>query len=526
LVASIFFDFKIRISRVIGYIAFQPNLLSKKMGLKSTIGYFLALQRAKQIHKTGKQAIAKQEKWLLHLVKAAEQTEFGKAHQFSEIRDLASFQARVPVRNYEDFLPYLEKIFAGEKNILWPGKPAYLAKTSGTTAGAKYIPISVQSMPFHIQGARDALALYIAETRNPAFLDGKMMFLSGSPALSANKAGIPVGRLSGIAHHYVPKYLLKNRLPNFATNCIEDWENKITQIVAETQNSDLRLISGIPPWVQMYFEKIVETTGKKPSELWPNLQVFFHGGVDYSPYQSIFLETLGKKVDVVEVYPASEGFIAVQDSLVQEGLLLLIDSGIFYEFIPLEEYGKADFRRLTLKDVRMGQHYAILLTTNAGLWAYEIGDTVRFTSLNPYRIKVSGRVKHFISAFGEHVIEEEVSLAMEKAIAQSGAQINEFTVAPRIGKDISYHEWFIEFTRPPQDLNQFAELLDAELCKQNVYYNDLRKAGVLQTAQIRLLQRHACREYMKSIGKLGGQNKFPHLSNHRNIAEGLSPYLI
>jgi hypothetical protein len=496
------------------------------MGLKSRIGCFLALQRTKQIYKTSQQAIAKQEKWLLRLVRAAEQTEFGKAHQFSEIRDVASFQARVPVRNYEDFLPYLEKVFVGEKNILWPGKPIYLAQTSGTTAGAKYIPISAQSMPFHIQGARDALALYIAETRKPEFLDGKMMFLSGSPALKVNEAGIPVGRLSGIAHHYVPKYLLKNRLPSFETNCIEDWEKKIAQIVAETQDSDLRLISGIPPWVQMYFEKIIETTGKKPSELWPNLQVFFHGGVDYSPYQRMFFETLGKKVDVVEVYPASEGFIAVQDSLQEEGLLLLVDSGIFYEFIPLEEYGKDGFRRFTLKDVRMGQNYAILLTTNAGLWAYEIGDTVRFTSLNPYRIKVSGRIKHFISAFGEHVIEEEVNLAMEKAVAQSQAQINEFTVAPYIAKDSSYHEWFIEFTRPPQDLDQFAELLDAALCKQNPYYNDLRKAGVLQRAQVHLLQRHACREYMKSIGKLGGQNKFPRLSNQRNIAEALSPYII
>ncbi|MCS6905095.1 MAG: GH3 auxin-responsive promoter family protein [Bacteroidia bacterium] len=495
------------------------------MGLKSTIGYFLAIRRARQIQKISKQAIERQQRCLFRLLKAAENTEFGKEHQFSKIRSIEDFQNRVPIRNYEAFLPYLEKVFAGQKDILWPGKPIYLAKTSGTTAGTKWIPISSHSMPFHIQGARDALALYIAETKKPQFLEGKMMFLSGSPALVPNEAGILVGRLSGIAHHYVPKYLLQNRLPTFAINCIEDWEEKISKIIEESYKVDLRLISGIPPWVQMFFEKAFEYTGKKPSELWPNLQVFFHGGVDYSPYRSIFLETLGKNVDVVEVYPASEGFIAVQDSLYAEGLLLLVEGGIFYEFVPLEEYDKPNPARLTLKDVRLGQQYAIILTTNAGLWAYEIGDTIRFTSLNPYRIKVTGRIKHFISAFGEHVIEEEVNQAIQKAASQTGAQINEFTVAPNIGKELCYHEWFIEFVISPQNLEVFTQLLDAALREQNIYYNDLRKANVLQMPRVQILQLNACRNYMKSIGKLGGQNKFPHLSNQRNIAQALLPYL-
>ena len=416
------------------------------------------------------------------------------------------------------------RAFEGERDVLWPGQPTYFAKTSGTTSGTKYIPLTDVSMKNQVKGARDAILFYIHETGNAQFVDGKMIFLTGSPALTKNAAGLNVGRLSGISMHYVPNYLQRNKTPSWETNCIEDWEEKVTAIVEETKDQDLRLLSGIPPWVQMYIEKMEEVTGKGPLEIWPNLQVFFQGGVDYRPYEEIFRKSLGD-IDVVEVYPASEGFIAVQSSLKDNGLLLMLDYGIFYEFIPLSEYGKPDAPRLPLWEVQKDVDYALILSSNAGLWAYDIGDTVRFTSTAPYKLRVSGRVKHFISAFGEHVIQQEVNTAMIEACKQTGAEVQEFTVAPQISGEQSYHEWFVEFATPPEDLAHFSVQLDAALQRQNTYYADLREGKMLLQAKVNVLQQAACREYMKSIGKLGGQNKFPRLGNDRKIASFLEDYI-
>ncbi|MDX2247836.1 MAG: GH3 auxin-responsive promoter family protein [Bacteroidia bacterium] len=497
------------------------------MGIKSFVGITWARYRARQIEHTKFRAAEIQTKTFHNLLKRAENTVFGKNHHFHLLRNYTDFQQAVPIRDYELSRPWLDRIYHGESDITWPGRPLYLAKTSGTTSGTKYIPITRESIRNQIGGARDTLLMYMAETGKADFLNGKMMFLSGSPEIEKNDYGIRTGRLSGIVNHFVPGYLQKNRVPDYPTNIIEDWETKVKTIVSQIKKQDLRLISGIPPWVQMLFEELENQTGKQPLDVWPNLSLFVQGGVDFQPYQPIFDRYFQGKVDITELYPASEGFFAIQDTQKDNGLLLMPDYGVFYEFIPLEEYGSPHARRLTLEEVEIDKQYALIISTNSGLWAYDIGDTVKFTSVNPWKIRVSGRVKHFISAFGEHVISEEVNAAIMEATQATGAEFQEFTVAPLLSpqKGESAHEWLIEFVHPPDNFERFINVLDQSLRKKNVYYNDLREGNILRLAQVKKLKVHACREYMKSIGKLGGQNKFPRLSNNRNIADVLYTFL-
>ena len=464
-----------------------------------------------------------QQKVFDELIKNARNTKFGKDHDFQDIKTYADFVEKVPVRDYEELKSYVDLMVAGEANVLWPGKPLYYAKTSGTTSGAKYIPLTKESMPTHINAARNAILCYIADTGKSGFVDGKMIFLQGSPELD-EKNGVKLGRLSGIVAHYVPGYLQKNRMPSWETNCIEDWETKVDAIVDETLKEDMSVISGIPSWVQMYFERLIDRTGNKVGEIFPNFELFIYGGVNYEPYRTKFESLIGRKVDSIELYPASEGFFAFQDKQDVKGMLLQLDSGIFYEFIKVEDFYLANPQRLLLKDVEEGENYVMIISSSAGLWAYNIGDTVQFTSLEPYRVIVSGRIKHFISAFGEHVIAKEVEQAMKEAVAETGAEISEFTVAPQInpeGEQLPYHEWFIEFEREPEDLNRFAGIIDKAMQEQNSYYLDLIEGHILQRLKIAVVPRNGFQEYMKSIGKLGGQNKLPRLSNDRNIADKL-----
>lgn len=454
------------------------------------------------------------------LIKKAKDTQFGKDHQFDKINSYEDFFSNVPVRDYEALKPYVDKVVAGNNNVLWPGKPLYFAKTSGTTSGAKYIPLTKESMPFHIQAARDAILSYIYETGKTDFVDGKMIFLQGSPELT-EKNGIKLGRLSGIVAHFVPKYLQKNRLPSWKTNCIDDWETKVDVIVEETYNENMTVISGIPSWVQMYFEKLKEKAQKPVGELFKNFNLFIYGGVNYEPYRAKFENLIGRKVDSIELFPASEGFFAYQDSQKEKGMLLLLNSGIFYEFIKADEFFTEQPKRLTIKDVEIGVNYVMIISTNAGLWAYNIGDTIAFTSTKPYRVIVTGRIKHYISAFGEHVIGKEVEEALRIATEGTTIRVNEFTVAPQINpKDgLPYHEWLIEFENEPEDMENFALKIDEAMRKQNVYYDDLITGHVLRTAVITKIAKNGFQEYMKSIGKLGGQNKLPRLSNDRKIAD-------
>lgn len=498
------------------------------MGIKKNIAGLYARIVANNIKKWSTHPVITQQRIFQSIIQKATYTQFGKDHHFNEIKSIRDFQQAVPIRDYEGIKPYIDRIMQGEENVLWPGKPLYLTKTSGTTSGTKYIPISHDSISNHIHSARNALLCYIAETRKTDFVEKKMIFLQGSPKLSSI-AGIPTGRLSGIVAHHVPSYLQKNRMPSFATNCIEDWEKKVDAIVEETVREDMGLISGIPPWVQMYFEKLIQKTGKKTiREIFPNFSLFVYGGVNFDPYRAKFDQLIGEKIDSIETYPASEGFIAFQNSQKDPGLLLILNKGIFFEFIPAEEYFSPSPPRYTIENVELNKNYALILTTNAGLFAYSIGDTVKFVSKNPYKIIVTGRIKHFISAFGEHVIAEEVEDSLKTAMQQMPCIVTEFHVAPQVNppEGLPYHEWFIEFDLPPSDLEKFAELIDAALQKKNVYYKDLRTGNMLKTLVITSVRKNTFADYMKSIGKLGGQNKLPRLANERKIAYDLEKYKI
>ena len=458
------------------------------------------------------------------LVSEASHTLFGKDHKFSQIFDYQEFKDSVKVQDYENLKPYIEKVVAGEPDILWKNKPLYFAKTSGTASGVKYIPISKESIGFHINGARDALLSYVHETGKAKFLDKNLMFLSGSPEME-KKNGIFTGRLSGIVNHHVPTYLRSNQMPSYETNCIDDWETKLEKIIDETIDKPMSLISGIPPWVQMYFDRIQARTGKKIKDVFPEFSLFVYGGVNFEPYRAKLYESIGCKIDSIETYPASEGFIAYQDTQTEEGLLMLLNSGIFYEFIPVEDYFKANPRRLHIGEVQLGVNYAVVMNTNAGLWGYSIEDTVKFVSLNPYRIVVSGRIKHFISAFGEHVIGEEVEKAMKYAMQRHPeVGLVEFTVAPQVTPPeggLPYHEWLVEFSKPPQNIEKFAQDLNQKLAELNVYYDDLMVGNILRPLKIKSLQKNSFINYMWSKGKLGGQNKVPRLSNDRGIVDKL-----
>lgn len=463
-----------------------------------------------------------QDKWLSHLVLRARNTQFGKEHLFFSIKSHADFVKRVPIRDYEELRSYMDKVVQGEPNVLWPGKPLYLAKTSGTTSGAKFIPLTKDSIPFHIKGARNAILFYIQETKKAKVVDGKMIFLQGSPILE-EKNGVKFGRLSGIVAHYVPKYLQKNRLPSWETNCIEDWETKVEAIVEETAERDMRLISGIPSWIQMYFERLIAKTGKPVGELFKNFDLFIYGGVNYEPYRAKFEQMIGRSVDSIELFPASEGFFAFQDKQKEKGMLLLLDAGIFYEFVKADEFFGDNPKRYTIGEVELGVNYALIVSTNAGLWAYNIGDTVMFTSLKPYRVIVTGRIKHYISAFGEHVIAKEVETALQEATEKTKALVSEFTVAPQINPEegLPYHEWLVEFEKKPDDIQQFAEIIDQSMRKQNVYYDDLISGNILRQVVITPIKKGGFQAYMKSKGKLGGQNKLPRLKNDREIADNI-----
>lgn len=497
------------------------------MKIKSLLAKPFAIYISNQIKKGIETAVEDQQNILKDLVKTAKETEFGKEHGFEEIKNYDDFKKNVPVRDYEGFVPYIDRIKQGRFNVLWKGKPIYFAKTSGTTSGVKYIPITKHSIPNHINTARNALLCYMAQSGNYNFASGKLIFLSGSPVLD-RVGDIPTGRLSGIVNHHVPGYLRTNQLPGYETNCIEEWETKLDKIVDETINQDMTLISGIPPWVQMYFDRLTERTGKKIKDIFPNFSVMVQGGVNFEPYKAKLFDSIGKDIDSIELFPASEGFFAFQDNYKEQGLLLNTNSGIFYEFIPASEVFEPNPTRLSLAEIKEGENYALIISSNAGLWAYNTGDTIKFISLKPYKLLVTGRIKHFISAFGEHVIGEEVEAALLHVANDQNIRVVEFTVAPMIAqnKGKSYHEWFIEFENLPQDLEDFSKKVDDRLRNKNVYYDDLITGNILERLIIRPVKKNGFIAYMKSIGKLGGQNKVARLSNDRILADQLEPYLI
>ena len=492
------------------------------MAFKKHIIKPFALRTSRLVKRNAQNALEDQEQIFRELITKFRQTALAREQGLEGIEHYDSYRQRVPVRDYEAFRPYLDRIIEGEKNVLWPGRPKYFAKTSGTTSGVKYIPLTRESIPNHFGTARNTLVHYAASRNRFDIFDGKMIFLSGSPELE-EKGGIPTGRLSGIVNHFVPSWLRSNQLPSYETNCIEDWDQKLEQVILETSQQDMRLISGIPPWVQMYYERLLEYTGKSTvAEIFQNYKVFVYGGVNYEPYSKTLEKLVGPKIDTIETYPASEGFVAFQDTFPHSGLLLNTRSGIFFEFIPADEIFDANPTRLKLSEIDVGINYAIAITSNAGLWAYNLGDTVEFISINPYRLRVSGRISHFISAFGEHVIAKEVERAMMEVISRIGCRVIEFTVAPQVNpKDggAPFHEWFIEFENPPQSIEKVGKMLDETLQSYNIYYKDLRDGNILRSANVRSLRKGTFHDVMKADGKLGGQNKVPRLSNDRMLAD-------
>jgi len=493
------------------------------MGLRAALAKPIAGWLEKKQIEWASKPVETQNKVFQMLISKAKDTVFGQDHKFGQITSHSDFVQAVPIMDYEELIPYINRVKAGELNILWPGKPLYFAKTSGTTSGVKYIPITKDSVPNHVASARNAVFSYIHETGKSAFLDQKLIFLSGSPEMEMVN-GIHVGRLSGIVNHHVPKWLRTNQMPSYTTNCIEDWETKLDKIIDETLPERMSLISGIPPWVQMYFDKIQERTGKQIKDVFPDFSLFVYGGVNFEPYRKKLFESIGKPIDSIELFPASEGFFAYQDSQTEEGMLLLLNHGIFYEFIPVEEYGTPNATRLTIGEVEVGKNYALIVSTNAGLWAYSIGDTIKFVCKAPYRVIVTGRIKHFISAFGEHVIAEEVEKALKTTLQyHPDVEIVEFTVAPQVTpkSGLPRHEWYIEFAKPPANMPAFERRLDEQMQKLNIYYNDLITGNILEPLHVISLQRDSFINYMKSQGKLGGQNKVPRLSNDRKLVEGL-----
>jgi hypothetical protein len=493
------------------------------MGMKSVIAKFIANIIVPGIYRDHRRAVAIQHKILKRLIKKGTRTQFGREHDFAGIKNYNDYRIAVPIRDYEGIKHYIEMIAKGKEDVIWPGRPLYFCKSSGTTSGAKYIPLTKPAVNAQIAAARNALLMYVRETGRADFFDQKMIFLQGSPVLDTH-GEMPSGRLSGIVYNHVPAYLTPNRMPSYQTNCIEDWEQKVDAIAQETLKEKMSLISGIPPWVVMYFEKLLELSGRKHiKDIFPDFSLFVYGGVNYEPYRAKIEALIGKKIDSIETYPASEGFIAYQDSQNAKGLLLNVNGGIFYEFVRVDELGSAHPKRISLADVELGVNYALILTTNSGLWAYNIGDTIRFTSMAPYRIAVTGRISHFISAFGEHVIGEEVEYALMKAAGEMNISVTEFTVAPQVSAEgeLPYHEVLVEFVDRPSDIKTLESKVDAYMQQKNIYYRDLRAGNILQQLKIRSLPAGSFVAYMKSQGKLGGQNKVPRLANDRKIAEGL-----
>ena len=494
------------------------------MGLKASLAKWVASIIVPGIYRDHKNAVAIQDRILRHLIKKGTKTQFGREHDFPGIKSYNDFKVSVPLRDYEGMKHYIEMISRGKEDVIWPGRPLYFCKSSGTTSGAKYIPLTKPAINAQITAARNALLMYVHETGEGNFFDYKMIFLQGSPVMEKH-GEIPTGRLSGIVYHHVPAYLTRNRMPSYDINCIDDWEQKVEAITKETLRERMSLISGIPPWVVMYFEKLLELSGKKTiKDLFPDFSLFVYGGVNYEPYRAKVEALIGKKIATIETYPASEGFIAYQDSQREKGLLLNVNGGIFYEFVKADEASSRSAKRISLADVELDVNYALILSTDAGLWAYELGDTVRFVSLDPYRIVVTGRVTHFISAFGEHVIGEEVEYALMKAANEMNISVSEFTVAPQVAADgeLPYHEWFVEFVNEAADISALEARTDKYMQEKNIYYKDLRDGNILQQLKIRSLPAGSFIKYMQSQGKLGGQNKVPRLANDRKIAYELS----
>lgn len=491
------------------------------------IGAFIlnvAKHRRRRMDRWLRDPVGFQNRALMELVRHAEQTQWGQRFRFKSIHAVEDFQKNVPLCSYEDFAPYWTQSLRGIPDVTWPGKIDYFAMTSGTTSGNKIIPVSQATWKSNQKAGFDTIVFYLMNTRDTHLFYGKFLFLGGSTLLRKTEAGTYVGDLSGIQSLNVPWYIKHIYSPGEEVARMADWEDKIVCIAEVASRQDVRAVSGIPSWLGILFNHVRRITGKNHiRDVWPNLRLLIHGGVDFSPYRRKFKEMMGEDCHFMEVYPASEGFIAVQDDLRQSDLLLMLNCNIFYEFVPIHELDKEEPTRLTLADIDTKTNYAIVMTTNSGLWAYVLGDTIRFTNLKPHKIRITGRIKHFLNAFGEHLIVEEVDAALAHACQFFNCEMIDYTVAPLYPDSrlaLPAHQWLIEFKQTPADLAEFAEKVDEKLQLLNEDYSAHRGGGAgMLLPEIVALPRGAFYEVMKRRGKLGGQNKVPRLQNNRELAD-------
>ncbi len=489
-----------------------------------------APRRRQAWERTWRDPIRVQELTLLQMVATARSTHFGRAHGFNEIRSIADYQARVPLREYPDFAPFWTRTARGESDVTWPGRPRHWVKTSGTTAGDKYIPVTPEAFAAHWKGGWDAFVLAAERAGAAHLLGGSLLFLGGSTTLRPYGDGCLVGDLSGLVVRRLPPGIRRCYSPGQTIAGLPEWEARLAAVASLTAWQDLRLLCGMPSWVIILFERVaaVRRRAGQPvanvGQCWPNLRVFIHGGVAFAQYLQVFEQWMGRPLHSVETYPASEGFVALQTET-DGGLTLMLDYGIFYEFVPVEDLGTERPRRHTVAEVELGRSYAVVLTSPAGLWSYLLGDTVRFPARDPLRLRITGRIRHFVNAFGENVIVEEVEQALLAASCATGADVVEFTVAPRYPSQVDPrggHEWLVEFRVPPEDIGEFTRTLDQELQALNTDYRTKRARdfGMVSPRVLRLPPGTFYR-WMREAGKLGDQHKVPRVTNDRSVADGL-----
>jgi hypothetical protein len=489
----------------------------------------LLAHRMRRLEAIWRDPLAAQERTLARLVRTARTTAWGQAHDYTAIRTIADYQRRVPLGRYLDFRPLWERAIQGEDDVTWPGRPAYYAKTSGTTAGDKLIPVTEAALRSHRRGGLDTLLLALRRAGDARRLDGPMLFLGGSTHLEPAGPGAWVGDLSGIAVRHLPFWLRGRYLPGPELAAIPDWEPRLRATARRAAGADLRLISGMPSWMLVLFERVRAVAaegGRAPAsigEVWPRLEVFVHGGVRMDPYRRVLEAAVGRPLHYLEVYPASEGFVAIQVEAGDPALTLMLDYDIFYEFVPLARLGDPAPRRLTVAEVRLDEAYAVVLTTAAGLWSYVLGDTVRFVGLDPPRLIITGRTRHFVNAFGENVIVEEVERAAAAAALATGAELVEFTVAPAypgLASARGCHQWVVEFRRPPADAGAFARALDQTLQRLNTDYRTKRNGSVGMAAPIVVpVTPGTFHRWLAARGQLGDQHKVPRVSNRRDLLD-------
>ncbi len=469
--------------------------------------------------------VATQREVLQELITAAQYTEFGKKYGFNKLFSVKEFKQKVPLQEYNDVEPYINRMMQGEENVLWNTPVFWFAKSSGTSsAKSKFIPISDESLQQnHFKASKDVLSNYYQFFPSSNLLTGKGLVVGGSHQISKLNNDIQFGDLSAVLMQNTPFWGQWIRTPELSVALLDEWENKIEQLAQITANENVTSLAGVPTWTLLLLKRILEIKEKKTiNEVWPNLELYINGGVSFVPYKEQFDKILGTKINYLEIYNASEGFIAGQQTPNDDGLLLFTEHGIFYEFMPVEEYGKPEPQTVGLKDVQLDKNYALVISTTGGLWRYIIGDTIKFTHLNPYKIKVTGRLKHYMNAFGEEVMVDNTDKAIALAAAKTNAVVNDYTAAPVYFSESSNgtHEWLIEFDVPPQNLQLFTTELDAALKTINSDYEAKRYKDIaLRMPIVHAAKKGIFKEWLRSKGKLGGQHKVPRLSNERNVVE-------